>query len=88
VGFSELSVSRARPETAYQWDTMVTRAHRGHRLGGLLKIATMRLLTKGQYDTSKIITFNSSRKRADDRRQRGLGTSVGGGIVTWRKELS
>ncbi len=88
VGFSELSVSRARPETAYQWDTMVTRAHRGHRLGGLLKIATMRLLTKGQYDTSKIITFNSSRNAPMIAVNEALGTSVGGGIVTWRKELS
>jgi GNAT superfamily N-acetyltransferase len=88
VGFSELSVPRARPKTAYQWDTMVTRAHRGHRLGGLLKIATMRLLAQGNYDTRTIITFNSSRNAPMIAVNEALGTSVSGGIVNWRKVLS
>ena len=34
VGYSELTVSRDQPQTAYQWDTLVVRRHRGHRLGG------------------------------------------------------
>jgi GNAT superfamily N-acetyltransferase len=69
VGYSELTVSREWPDTAYQWDTLVLGAHRGHRLGGLLKIATMRLLERGGYDTTRTTTFNA-RQRADDRRQR------------------
>jgi GNAT superfamily N-acetyltransferase len=87
VGFSELSVSRARPETAYQWDTLVTRAHRGHRLGGLLKIATMRLLASANYDTHKIRTSNSWRNEPMIAVNEALGTYVAGRIVNWRKFL-
>lgn len=88
VGFSELSISRLRPATAYQWDTLVTRTHRGHRLGGLLKIATMRLLASGNYDTSKISTSNSSQNAPMIAVNEALGTYVAGGTVIWRKLLA
>lgn len=87
VGFSELSVSRERPETAYQWDTLVARAHRGHRLGGLLKIATMRLLADGGYATRQIMTSNNERNLAMIAVNEALGARPSGGIVTWRKRL-
>jgi GNAT superfamily N-acetyltransferase len=87
VGFSELSISRARSETAYQWDTLVIRAHRGHRLGRLLKIATMRLLASANYDTHKILTFNSWRNEPMIAVNEALGTYVAGRIVNWRKLL-
>jgi GNAT superfamily N-acetyltransferase len=87
VGFCELSVSRVRPETAYQWDTLVTRAHRGHRLGALMKIATMRLLASSNYPTHKIITFNSWRNEPMIAVNEALGTYVAGRIVNWRKVL-
>jgi len=87
VGFSELSISRARPETAYQWDTLVTRAHRGHRLGGLLKIANMRQLASANYTTHKILTFNSWRNEPMIAVNEALGTHVAGRIVNWRKLL-
>ncbi|HVA71316.1 MAG TPA: GNAT family N-acetyltransferase [Acidimicrobiales bacterium] len=87
VGFSELTVSRARPETAYQWNTMVTRAHRGHRLGGLLKIATMRLLAEGNYVTRTITTSNASRNAPMIAVNEALGAKVSGGVVNWRKVL-
>ena len=88
VGFSELSVSRERPGTAYQWDTLVTRAHRGHRLGGLLKIATMRLLAAGGYETHQIMTSNNERNVAMIAVNEALGARASGGIVTWHKRLT
>jgi len=87
VGFSELSVSRERPGTAYQWDTLVARAHRGHRLGGLLKVATMRLLEAGGYETHQIMTSNNERNVAMIAVNEALGARPSGGIVTWRKRL-
>jgi GNAT superfamily N-acetyltransferase len=87
VGFSELTVSRERPGTAYQWDTLVERAHRGHRLGGLLKIATMRLLAAGGYETHQIMTSNNERNVAMIAVNEALGARVSGGAVTWRKQL-
>jgi GNAT superfamily N-acetyltransferase len=88
VGFSELTVSRERPGTAYQWDTLVLRAHRGHALGTLLKIATMRLLQEGQYPTTKIVTSNNSVNTAMIAVNEALGYYPSGGVVGWRKVLS
>ncbi len=47
-----------RPETASVQDTLVVRAHRGHRLGGLMKLATMRELDDG-YETRIVVTWNN-----------------------------
>jgi GNAT superfamily N-acetyltransferase len=87
VAFSELTVSRERPATAYQWDTLVMRAHRGHRLGALMKIATMRELEAGHYATTTIMTSNSSLNTAMIALNEQLGAYRAGGIVTWRKVL-
>jgi hypothetical protein len=80
-------VSRDQPETAYQWDTLVVRAHRGHRLGGLLKVSTMRLLEAGQYATKKISTFNSVLNEPMIAVNEALGARVAGSMVVWRKDL-
>jgi GNAT superfamily N-acetyltransferase len=87
VGYSELTVSRAQPQTAYQWDTLVVRRHRGHRLGGLLKVTTMRLLETGQYATQKITTFNSKLNGPMIAVNEALGARVAGAMVAWRKDL-
>jgi GNAT superfamily N-acetyltransferase len=88
VGFSELTVSREQPGTAYQWDTLVMRAHRGHHLGALLKIATMRLLESGGYATHVIYTSNNSLNAAMIAVNEALGARPTGGNVTWQKDLT
>ncbi|MGC2486420.1 MAG: GNAT family N-acetyltransferase [Acidimicrobiales bacterium] len=88
VGFSELTVSRDVPGTAYQWDTLVVRAHRGHHLGALLKIATMRLLESGGYATRTIYTSNNFLNVAMIAVNNALGARPTGGNVTWRKDLA
>jgi GNAT superfamily N-acetyltransferase len=87
VGYSELTVSREQPDTAYQWDTLVVRAHRGHRLGGLLKVSTMRLLEAGGYATKKISTFNSVLNLPMISVNEALGARAAGAMVVWRKHL-
>jgi GNAT superfamily N-acetyltransferase len=87
VGYSELTVSREQPQTAYQWDTLVIRAHRGHRLGGLLKVTTMRLLEAGGYATKKVTTFNSTLNGPMIAVNEALGARVAGAMVAWRKDL-
>lgn len=87
VGYSELTVSRDQPQTAYQWDTLVIRTHRGHRLGGLLKVATMQLLKAGGYPTQKITTFNSKLNAPMIAVNEALGARVAGAMVAWRKDL-
>ncbi|HEU5043501.1 MAG TPA: GNAT family N-acetyltransferase [Nocardioidaceae bacterium] len=44
VGYSTLFLPRTQPEHAYQDDTLVLRAHRGHGLGARLKVANLRRL--------------------------------------------
>jgi hypothetical protein len=87
VGYSELTVSREQPQTAYQWDTLVVRSHRGHRLGGLLKVTTMRLLEAGRYPTTKITTFNSMLNGPMIAVNEALGARIAGAMVAWRKDL-
>jgi GNAT superfamily N-acetyltransferase len=87
VGYSELTVSREAPDTAYQWDTLVVRAHRGHRLGALMKIAAMQELERGGYPTHRIMTSNNSLNTAMIAVNETLGFYPTGGIVTWHKAL-
>ncbi len=87
VGYSELTVSREAPATAYQWDTLVLRAHRGHRLGTLMKVATMRELECGRYLTRRIMTSNNSLNTAMISVNEALGFYQTGGVVTWHKAL-
>jgi GNAT superfamily N-acetyltransferase len=87
VGFSELTVSRESPGTAYQWDTLVMRTHRGYRLGALMKIAAMKLLEDGGYATQRIMTSNNALNTAMIAVNVDLGFYPTGGIVTWHKPL-
>lgn len=87
VGYSELTVSREQPDTAYQWDTLVVRAHRGHRLGALMKIANLQQLERGAYRTRRIMTSNNSLNTAMIAVNEALGFYPTGGIVTWHKPL-
>jgi GNAT superfamily N-acetyltransferase len=88
VGYSELTVSREQPGTAYQWDTLVIGTHRGHRLGALMKIATMQELVDGGYRTDRIMTSNNSLNTAMIAVNESLGFYPTGGIVTWHKPLA
>ena len=87
VGYSELTSSREFTETAYQWDTFVLKAHRGHRLGGLLKIANMKQPGFAEMNVSRISTFNSSLNEPMIRVNDELGSQVTESSVMWRKDL-
>jgi GNAT superfamily N-acetyltransferase len=87
-GYSELTVSRASPDNAYQWDTLVAPAHRGHRLGGLLKAANLRQLEKTGLAVRRISTWNASVNAPMIRVNEELGAYVSGGGAEWRKVLA
>jgi GNAT superfamily N-acetyltransferase len=52
-------VPRAERGRAYQWDTLVLPAHRGHRLGLALKVANLRALQAEHPDVTRITTWNA-----------------------------
>jgi len=60
AGLTELSVDQAEPEWGHQQLTVVTRAHRGHRLGLLLKVAMLELLAEREPQLRWIITGNAA----------------------------
>lgn len=60
AGLTELGVDEAQPEWGHQELTVVTRAHRGHRLGLLLKVAMLELLAEREPQLRWIITGNAA----------------------------
>jgi GNAT superfamily N-acetyltransferase len=59
AGHTVVGVEGERPEIAEQHDTSVVRAHRGHRLGLLLKIEMLRWLREVQPQLVTIDTWNA-----------------------------
>ena len=60
VGYSDIAASRLQPEIAYQWATIVESAHRGHRLGMLLKAANLQLLLRELPVARTLNTWNAA----------------------------
>jgi RimJ/RimL family protein N-acetyltransferase len=59
VALTELEVDPQVPDWGYQGLTVVTRAHRGHRLGLLVKVAMLELLAGREPGLERIITGNA-----------------------------
>jgi hypothetical protein len=59
VAYTDLGVSKLAPQTAYQWDTIVMREHRGHRLGLLVKAANLRFVRRLVPEVTRVITWNA-----------------------------
>lgn len=58
ASLSQLGVDPAEPTWGFQELTAVTRPHRGHRLGLLVKVAMMELLAEREPQITRIITQN------------------------------
>jgi GNAT superfamily N-acetyltransferase len=59
AGHSAVTVENERPHIAWQADTAVDRAHRGHRLGALVKTGMLRWLREDQPAVTLIDTWNA-----------------------------
>ena len=62
-GHTQVLVSPHRPHIACQADTAVARAHRGHRLGLLLKIDALRWLAAAEPQVELVETWNNADNR-------------------------
>lgn len=60
VGYTDIGISAVRPDVAYQWETIVTPEHRGHRLGLLLKAANLALLRDTVAGVRLLNTWNAA----------------------------
>jgi len=63
AGFTQLSVPDDPARPAQQWDTLVLREHRGHRLGWLLKAVGIQELERQFPGRPSVITFNAEENR-------------------------
>jgi GNAT superfamily N-acetyltransferase len=59
AALSQVAVDPAIPDWGFQMITAVTREHRGHRLGLLVKIAMLELLATEEPQVERIETFNA-----------------------------
>jgi len=58
AALTEMAVDPDDPGWGFQMNTVVSREHRGHRLGLLLKIAMMELLATAEPQLERIVTWN------------------------------
>ena len=72
-GHTVVSLNRLQPTFGWQGDTAVSRAHRGHRLGLLLKIEMMRWLAGEEPQIEVIETWN----QADNRHMIDVNEAIG-----------
>ena len=63
AGLTEFSVDAADPEWGHQELTVVTQAHRGHRLGLLIKVAMLEWLAQREPQLKTVITGNAASNR-------------------------
>lgn len=86
AGLSMLCVDDFSPTTAFQEDTSVVRAHRGHRLGLLMKADMLRWVTEERPEVSAITTWNSTTNHHMIAVNERLGATVVARHVTFRMQ--
>jgi GNAT superfamily N-acetyltransferase len=87
VAFTELVVSRERPEFAWQHDTLVIREHRGHGLGFATKLANVVRLVDAYPGVRALSTWNAG----DNEHMIAINEAMGFDVVAhstyWLKKL-
>jgi GNAT superfamily N-acetyltransferase len=88
AGLTTLAVDPPIPEWGFQELTVVARAHRGHRLGLLLKVAMLDLLQRREPQLARIITGNADRNRHMIAINTALGFTVLDRWPAWQLDLA
>lgn len=86
AGHTVLTVDPSRPTWGGQGDTSVVRAHRGHRLGLLLKTEMLRWLREAEPQLEQIDTWNSASNTAMIAVNDALGCTVVGQMTGWQRK--
>jgi GNAT superfamily N-acetyltransferase len=83
AALTEIAVDPANPGWGFQMNTVVTRKHRGHRLGLLVKIAMMELLATAEPQLERITTWNAEANEHMIAINEAIGYAVWGRPNTW-----
>jgi len=88
AGMTRLRVHDDLSRPAWQWDTIVRREDRGHRLGMLLKVANLQALDARMPGHPSVITWNAEENRHMLDVNEALGFAPIGYEGAWRKDLT
>ncbi|HRA07332.1 MAG TPA: hypothetical protein PKV13_12040 [Propionicimonas sp.] len=87
VALTDFHLPNAHPRRLEQGTTAVDRAHRGHRLGLLIKVANLQLLAEAQPDAIHVDTWNAG----ENQWMLAINTAVGYRLYTlfgiWQTKL-
>jgi GNAT superfamily N-acetyltransferase len=87
VAFTDIGVGRHDPANAFQWDTLVTGEHRGHRLGMLVKVANLARLREAFPAARRVHTWNADSNTHMVGINRALGFVEVARESSWRLDL-
>lgn len=87
VGHTLVGVERQQPGFGKQYDTSVVRAHRGHRLGLLLKLGMLRWLRKTEPQLRVLDTWNADSNTHMVAINERLGYEVVGAVIEWQQHI-
>jgi GNAT superfamily N-acetyltransferase len=85
AGLTEVAVDPADPGWAHQMLTGVTRAHRGHRLGLLVKVAMAEWLKAAEPQLERLQTWNAQSNQYMIAVNEALGYTILGRPASWWK---
>ena len=88
VGYSEIVLPADAPAAAFQEDTLVAPAHRGHRLGMLLKAHNLVELRALRPGAERLHTWNAEENRHMLSINEALGFEPVGVVALWQKKLA
>ena len=83
VGISDLYLPQARPWIAFQDDTGVAAAHRGHRLGAWMKATNHQRLRRERPEVEVVSTWNATQNAPMLRINRALGFAPAQHFRAW-----
>jgi GNAT superfamily N-acetyltransferase len=86
-GHTLVGIDGEHPWRGNQFDTSVLRAHRGHRLGTLLKIEMLRWLGECEPQLRTLTTWNAASNAHMIRVNELLGYEVVGKAIGWQRHL-
>ena len=87
VAFTDLATTRYDPTNAFQWDTLVHRDHRGHRLGLLVKLANLQRLCDEAPEVRRLHTWNADTNTFMVAVNEAMGFRVARQESAWRLDL-